>query len=71
MGERQEGGELYPWAARGGRRRLAGVEQGSAAGLVGGGGAPAVRGGGEQAWELHGAMSKVSVGSIGTEEHRR
>ena len=36
-----------------------------------GDGAPAVRGEGEQVWELHGAMRKVSVGSIGTEEYRR
>ena len=37
-----------------GRSRGSGGAQGAAAAAVAGGGAPAVRGGGERAWELHG-----------------
>ena len=57
--------------SRGDRRRLAGVEKGRWPAADCGGAAPVVRGGAEQVWELHGAMRKVSVGSIGTEEYRR
>ena len=37
-----------------GRSRGGGGAQGAAAAAVAGGGAPAVRGGGERVWELHG-----------------
>ena len=62
------GGSVWSW---GGRRRLAGVEQGRRPAADCGGAAPAVRGGGERVWELHGAMRKLYWGSIWVEEGRR
>ena len=47
------------------------MEQGRRPVADGGGAAPAVRGGGEQVWELHGAMRKLSWGSIWVKEGRR
>ena len=61
----------FPRVDDGGRRGLHGERAASGGSVRNGGAASAVRGGGEQVWELHGAMRKVSMGSIGTEEYRR
>ena len=59
------GGLHWGWGRPEGDRRL------GAGPAAGGGAAPAVRGGGEQVWELHGAMRKLSWGSIWVKEGRR
>ena len=75
MGERQEGGESYSevvFSSSGAAGRGVGGGAARPAAVAScGDGAPAVRGGGEQAWELHGAMRKLSWGSIWVEEGRR
>ena len=57
--------------SRGGRRRLAGVEQGRRLVADGDGAALAVRGGGERVWELHYGKVNLAAGSIWGEEGRR
>ena len=56
-GKRERGPRATPWwveSGSGGLWRASHGKQGAAAAAVAGGGAPAVRGGGERVWELHG-----------------
>ena len=59
------------WVEEGRSRGFCGERAAGGGSVREGGAASAVRGGGEQVWELHGTMRKVSMGSIGTEEYRR